>query len=212
MDFKRRGIMLVVASPSGAGKTSITRNILAADKNVSLSVSVTTRPPRKGEVDGKDYYFRSIDEFKAMREDGELLEWAEVHGNYYATPRATVDDMIGKGRDIVFDIDYQGTQQLYEKCRADMVTVFILPPSIKELQARLKSRALDSDETIARRLRNARIEMEHWAEYDYVLVNEDLDIATAQVTNILETARIARIRQRELSGFVKGLQKEIDGL
>jgi len=212
MDFKRRGIMLVVASPSGAGKTSITRNILAADKNVSLSVSVTTRPPRKGEVDGKDYYFRSIDEFKAMREDGELLEWAEVHGNFYATPRATVDDMIGKGRDIVFDIDYQGTQQLYEKCRPDMVSVFILPPSIKELHARLKSRALDSDETIARRLRNARIEMEHWAEYDYVLVNEDLDVSTAQVTNILETARIARIRQRELSGFVKGLQKEIDGL
>lgn len=212
MDFTRRGIMLVIASPSGAGKTSITRKLLAADPNISMSVSVTTRHKRKGEIEGKDYYFRPVEEFNAMRDAGELLEWAEVHGNFYATPRARVDEMITQGRDIVFDIDYQGTQQLYEKCRADMVTVFILPPSIAELHARLKSRALDSEEVIARRLRNARIEMEHWAEYDYVLVNDDLEQTCAQVTGILHAARLERIRQTRLSGFVKDLQKQIDAL
>jgi guanylate kinase len=212
MDFARRGIMLVIASPSGAGKTSITRKLLAADDNISMSVSVTTRPMRDGEVEGKDYYFRSVEEFNAKRDAGELLEWAEVHGNFYATPRAEVEKTISEGRDIVFDIDYQGTQQLYEKCRADMVTVFVLPPSIEELHARLKSRALDSDAVIARRLRNARIEIEHWAEYDYVLVNENLDDTTAKVTGILHAARISRVRQTRLSGFVKELQSQIDAL
>jgi len=212
MQFTRRGIMLVIASPSGAGKTSITRSLLAADANLTMSVSVTTRPMRDGEVDGKDYHFRSIEEFNAMLDAGELLEWAEVHGNFYATPRAEVDRMISEGRDVVFDIDYQGTQQLYEKCRPDMVSVFILPPSIKELHNRLKSRALDSDEVIAQRLQNARIEIDHWAEYDFVLVNEELNLTCKLVANILETARISRVRQTNLSGFVKDLQTQIDEL
>jgi len=212
MKFTRRGIMLVIASPSGAGKTSITRSLLSNDANLTMSISVTTRPLRDGEVDGKDYHFRSVEQFNAMRDAGDLLEWAEVHGNFYATPRAEVDHMINEGRDVVFDIDYQGTQQLYEKCRPDMVTVFILPPSINELHDRLKGRALDSDEVIAQRLLNARIEMEHWAEYDFVLVNEDLLPTCEQVTKILETARISRVRQTNLSSFVKELQGQIDAL
>lgn len=212
MEFSRRGIMLIIASPSGAGKTSITRSLLGADSNLTISVSVTTREMREGEVDGKDYHFRTVEEFNRMRDAGELLEWAKVHGNFYATPRAEVEKMIAEGRDIVFDIDYQGTQQLYEKCRPDMVSVFILPPSIQELHARLKGRALDSDEVIAKRLQNARIEIEHWAEYDYVLVNEDLAPTCEKVTKILETARIARVRQTNLSSLIKELQDQIGAL
>ncbi len=212
MNFKRKGIMLVIASPSGAGKTSITRKLLACDNNLSMSVSLTTRPMRKGEVNGIDYHFRSIDEFNQMRDAGELLEWAKVHDNYYATPKAQVDEMIKNGKDVVFDIDYQGTQQLYEQCRSDMVTIFILPPSITELAARLKGRALDSDEVIARRLKNAKIEIDHWAEYDFVLVNDDLEKTIIKTTKILEVARLSRIRQTNLSGFIKQLQNEIDEL
>jgi len=212
MNFKRRGIMLVIASPSGAGKTSITRSLLQGDENLTMSISLTTRPMRKGEVDGKDYHFRTIDEFNEMRDAGELLEWAKVHDNYYATPRFQVDEMINSGRDVVFDIDYQGTQQLYEKCRADMVTTFILPPSIDELHSRLKSRALDSEEVISRRLKNAKIEIDHWAEYDYVLVNKELPKAIDEVKTILKAARISRVRQTDLSGFIKQLQAQIDEL
>ncbi len=212
MKFNRRGIMLIIASPSGAGKSSISRNLLEQDKNLSLSVSLTTRKMREGEIDGKDYHFISVEKFKQMREAGQVLEWAKVHDNYYATPKAQIEEKIAKGQDVIFDIDYQGTQQLYERCRSDMVSVFILPPSIKELHSRLKKRALDSDEVIARRLKNARIEIEHWAEYDYVLVNEDLEKTTKQVGNILKTARLARIRQRGLADFVKQLQGEIDNL
>ncbi len=212
MSFKRKGIMLVIASPSGAGKTSITRSLLKNDDNLTMSVSLTTRPMRKGEVDGKDYHFRSIDEFNKMKDAGELLEWAKVHDNYYATPKAQVDEMIKNGQDVIFDIDYQGTQQLYEKCRADMVSVFILPPSITELHERLKGRALDSDEVISRRLKNAKIEIEHWPEYDFVLINEDLDKAISDVRHILESARLARIRQTSLSAFAKELQNQIDEL
>ena len=208
----RRGIMLVVASPSGAGKTSITRRLMDNDSNLFLSISVTTRKMRNGEAEGVHYYFKSVAEFEAMRDRGELLEWAEVHGNFYATPRAEIDKMVASGRDIVFDIDYQGTQQLYEKCRQDMVTVFILPPSIAELKKRLKSRAQDSEDVIARRLRNARIEMEHWAEYDYVLINEDFEETCAEVSGILAAARLARTRQTKLSAVVKKLQSEIDAL
>ncbi len=212
MKFNRRGIMLIIASPSGAGKSSISRNLLEQDKNLSLSVSLTTRKMREGEIDGKDYHFISVEKFKQMREAGEVLEWAKVHDNYYATPKAQIEEKIAKGQDVIFDIDYQGTQQLYERCRSDMVSVFILPPSIKELHSRLKKRALDSNEVIARRLKNARIEIEHWAEYDYVLVNEDLEETTKQVGNILKTARLARIRQRGLADFIKQLQGEIDNL
>lgn len=212
MKFERRGVMLVIASPSGAGKSSITRRLLAADDNISMSVSVTTRPMRNGEVDGVDYHFRSVDEFNRMRDAGELLEWAKVHDNFYATPIAQVDQLIADGRDVVFDIDYQGTQQLYEKRREHLTSIFILPPSIPELHARLKSRGLDTEEVIARRLQNARIEMEHWAEYDFVLINEDLDISVSAVTKILETARMSRTRQTNLSSFVKELQGQIDSL
>jgi len=212
MNFKRRGIMLVIASPSGAGKTSITRSLLQGDENLTMSISLTTRPMRKGEVDGKDYHFRTIDEFNEMRDKGELLEWAKVHDNYYATPRFQVDEMINSGSDVVFDIDYQGTQQLYEKCRADMVTIFILPPSIDELHSRLKGRALDSEQVISRRLKNAKIEIDHWAEYDYVLVNKELPKAIDEVKTILKAARISRVRQTDLSGFIKQLQSQIDEL
>ncbi len=212
MKFSRRGVMLVIASPSGAGKSSITRRLLADQQNLTMSVSVTTRSRRQGEIEGRDYHFVKMAEFEAMRERGELLEWARVHSNYYGTPAAGVDQLVADGRDVVFDIDYQGTQQLYEKRRADMVSIFLLPPSIGELRSRLISRALDSEEVIDRRLRNARIEMEHWAEYDYVLVNEDLDETCETVTRILQSARVARTRQTNLSSFIKGLQSQIDSL
>ncbi len=212
MEFSRHGVMLVIASPSGAGKSSITRRLLADQKNLTMSVSVTTRKMREGEVEGKDYYFVGMAEFEAMREQGKLLEWAKVHSNYYGTPAAGVDRLIANGNDVVFDIDYQGTQQLYEKRRSEMVSIFLLPPSILELRQRLISRALDTKEVIDKRLQNARIEIEHWAEYDYVLVNDNLDETCDQVTKILQTARVARTRQTDLSKFIKGLQSQIDSL
>lgn len=212
MEFARRGVMLVLASPSGAGKSSISRTIFEQDSNIRLSVSVTTRARRSDEVDGKHYHFTDIPTFERMKEDGELLEWAEVHGNFYATPRAHVEERLANGNDILLDIDYQGTLQLYDKCRADMVTVFILPPSIKELRKRLERRAQDSQEVIARRLKNARVEMAHYAEYDYVLVNEDLEVSCARVRSILAAARLKRERLTQLDHFVKDLQNQIDSL
>lgn len=212
MEYKRRGVMLVIASPSGAGKTSITRALLASHDNLTLSISVTTRPRRSNETDGVDYHFISVEEFEYRRERGQLLEWAEVHGNLYATPRAEVEKMVAEGRDVVFDIDWQGTLQLYETSRADMVTVFVLPPSIAELKARLEHRAQDSAETIARRLKNARDEMDHWREYDHVIVNHDLDKSVAEVSGILRAARTARPRQVDLESFVRDLQSQIDSI
>lgn len=212
MDFQRRGVMLVIASPSGAGKSSISRSLFGADPNIRLSVSVTTRARRTDEVHGKHYYFIDVPTFQKMARDGELLESAEVHGNFYGTPRAQVEEQLAAGNDILFDIDYQGTLQLYEKCRADMVTVFILPPSIKELRARLERRAQDSVGTIEKRLRNARIEMEHFDEYDYVIVNRDLEESVARVRAILASARLKRERQVNLASFVKDLQSQIDSL
>lgn len=179
MDFTRRGVMLVLASPSGAGKSSISRALFEDDPNIALSVSVTTRGRRTDEIEGKHYHFIDVAEFQRMREAGELLESAEVHGNFYGTPRSRVEERLKNGRDILFDIDFQGTLQLYEKCRADMVTIFILPPSITELRKRLERRAQDSTSTIEKRLRNARLEMDHYREYDYVLVNEDLETRPA---------------------------------
>lgn len=212
MEFARRGIMLVIASPSGAGKTSITRAILDQDPNTTLSVSVTTRQRRSNEIDGRDYHFITVEDFERMRADGELLESAEVHDNFYGTPRAQVEDLLAEGRDIIFDIDYQGTLQLYETCREDMVTIFILPPSIRELRSRLEHRAQDSADVIERRLKKARIEMDHWREYDVVLVNEDLEKSCDAVAGILDAARLERRRQVGLESFVKELQTEIDSI
>ncbi|MDV3251350.1 guanylate kinase [Devosia sp. BK] len=201
--------MLVLASPSGAGKSSISRALFGADPNIKLSVSVTTRARRTDEIDGKHYHFIDVPTFEQMRRDDGLLESAEVHGNFYGTPRARVEEQLSAGNDILFDIDYQGTLQLYEKCRADMVTVFILPPSIKELRARLERRAQDSVGTIDKRLKNARREMDHYNEYDYVLVNEDLELSVARVRAILASARLDRKRQSDLDSFVRDLQNQI---
>jgi len=209
MDFQRRGVMLVIASPSGAGKSSISRALFGADPQIRLSVSVTTRARRTDEIDGKHYHFIDVPTFQQMQRDGELLESAEVHGNFYGTPRARVEEQLAAGNDILFDIDYQGTLQLYDKARADMVTVFILPPSIKELRARLERRAQDSVGTIEKRLKNARTEMDHYGEYDYVIVNEDLETSVARVRSILAAARLDRHRQLNLDSFVKDLQNQI---
>lgn len=212
MDFARRGVMMVLASPSGAGKSSISRAIFEQDPNISLSVSVTTRARRHDEIDGIHYHFIDVAAFQRMRADGELLESAEVHGNFYGTPRAHVEEKLAKGRDILFDIDWQGTLQLLKTARADMVTIFILPPSIRELRKRLERRAQDSKETIETRLKNARVEMEHWKEYDYVLVNEDLDQSCARVRSILAAARQKRDRFTQMDSFVKDLQSQIDSI
>jgi len=212
MDFARRGVMLVIASPSGAGKSSISRTIFEQDPNISLSVSVTTRKRRTNEVDGVHYHFINTEDFERMKADGELLESAKVHDNHYGTPRARVEEKLANGRDILFDIDYQGTLQLYQRCRDDMVTIFILPPSIKELRKRLERRAQDSQEVIEKRLRNARMEIDHWSEYDYVLVNEDLEISCARVRAILAASRLTRGRSTQLQSFVKDLQNQLDSL
>ena len=212
MEFARRGVMMVLASPSGAGKSSISRAIFEQDPNISLSVSVTTRARRHDEIDGTHYTFIDIPAFERMRAEGELLESAQVHGNFYGTPRAHVEEKLARGRDILFDIDWQGTQQLLKRARVDMVTIFILPPSIRELRKRLERRAQDSKETIEQRLKNARLEMEHWKEYDYVLVNEDLDQSCARVRSILAAARQRRDRFTQMDSFVKDLQSQIDSL
>jgi guanylate kinase len=211
-ELARRGVMMVLASPSGAGKSSISRAIFEQDPNISLSVSVTTRARRTDEIDGKHYHFIDIPTFERMRAGGDLLESAEVHGNFYGTPRAHVEEKLAAGRDILLDIDYQGTLQLLEKVREDMVTVFILPPSIKELKARLERRAQDSKAAIQRRLKNARLEMEHFDEYDFVIVNRDLEESVQKVRTILAAARLERTRYRGLPDFVRRLQKQIDGL
>ncbi len=212
MGFQRRGVMLVIASPSGAGKSSISRALFDADPNIKLSVSVTTRERRSNEVEGVHYYFVTPHRFQQMRNDEELLEWAEVHGNFYGTPRAKIEQELVASHDMLFDIDYQGTLQLYEKCRADMVTVFILPPSIQELRTRLERRAQDSSDVIEKRLRNARNEMDHYGEYDFVIINEDLENSVQQVRSILAASRLARQRQLNIDGFVKQLQDQIDAL
>lgn len=211
-ELARRGVMMVLASPSGAGKSSISRALFEQDPNISLSVSVTTRARRTDEIHGKHYWFVDVAEFQRMKEAGELLESAEVHGNFYGTPKAKVDERLRAGRDILFDIDYQGTLQLLEKCRSDMATIFILPPSIRELRKRLERRAQDSRGTIEKRLKNARLEMGHYAEYDYVIVNRDLEDSVQRVRTILAAARLERERYAGLPAFVRRLQKQIDVL
>ena len=207
--ISRRGMMLVLSSPSGAGKTTLSRRLLEKDKGVTLSVSVTTRKMRPGEVDGRDYSFIDRRRFDALIDKSELLEWAEVFDNYYGTPRTPVMEALAKGRDVLFDIDWQGTQQLREKVRGDLVSIFILPPSIPELEKRLHKRAQDDYETIHRRMAKAADEMSHWAEYDYVVINRDVDQAFEDVRAILAAERLKRERQPGLSDFVRGLQAKI---
>jgi guanylate kinase len=202
----RRGVMLVLSSPSGAGKTTLSRRLLDMDACVELSVSVTTRPKRSGEVDGRDYHFVDRARFDAMVRNGELLESAEVFDHWYGTPRAPVEAALAAGRDVLFDIDWQGTQQLRERARSDLVSVFVLPPSVVELERRLKARAQDADDVIHRRMAKAADEMSHWAEYDYVVINRDLDRAFRDVSAILAAERLKRERQTGLSGFVRALQ------
>ena len=205
----RRGLMLVLSSPSGAGKTTLSRMLLKADHNVELSVSVTTRAQRRSEIDGRDYHFIDLARFKAMVKAGELLEWAEVFGHCYGTPRRPVERALQAGCDVLFDIDWQGTQQLREKVRSDLVSVFILPPTVKELERRLKRRAQDSKAIIGSRMAKAADEMSHWPEYDYVIVNRDKAEAFAEVRAILAAERLKRERQVGLSGFVRALQAKL---
>jgi guanylate kinase len=211
-EIARRGIMLVVSSPSGAGKTTLTRNLLEQEENVSLSISVTTRARRVSEIDHVHYHFISQRQFEIMRDSGDLLEWAEVHGNSYGTPREAVEDALTAGRDVLFDIDWQGTLQLYETMRDDVVSVFVLPPSAEELKARLERRAEDSGETIARRLLNAATEIPHWVEYDYVLVNRDLDKSFARLRSILTAERLKRVHRNDLESFTGKLTADLKRL
>jgi guanylate kinase len=207
---RRRGLILILSSPSGAGKTTLTR-MLMQDKNLdlTLSVSVTTRSRRSSEVDGFHYHFISTDRFKFMQANDELLEWAEVHGNFYGTPKLPTETALAQGRDVLFDIDYQGTQQVRSKVRDDVVTIFILPPSMAELRARLERRAEDGAEVIERRLKNARTEIQRWTLYDYVLVNDDLQRAYQDVTAILRAERMRRFRrQPAVAVFVEDLLAE----
>jgi guanylate kinase len=202
--------MLILSSPSGAGKTTLTRMLLQ-DKSIdlTLSVSVTTRSRRSSEVDGIHYHFITRENFERLRDVGDLLEYAEVHGNFYGSPRGPVEAVLAQGRDVLFDIDYQGTLQVRQKAPADVVTIFILPPSMKELRARLERRAEDSAETIARRLENARHEIQRWTTYDYVIVNDDLQRSYEQVLSVLGAERMKRPRGQEaIAAFVRGLLDE----
>ena len=205
--IERRGLMLVLSSPSGAGKTTISRALLDGDDNLTLSVSVTTREKRPGEEDGVDYHFIDRARFDAMAKAGDLLEHAEVFGNGYGTPRAEVERALAAGRDVLFDIDWQGTQQLKAAKRDDVVSVFVLPPSTGELERRLHSRAQDSAETVRARMAKASDEMSHWAEYDYIVINREIGASVRQARSILEAERLRRERQIGLHGFVGKLRR-----
>jgi guanylate kinase len=205
----RRGLLLVLSSPSGAGKTTLARRLLEIDGDIQISVSVTTRPPRPGEVEGIDYFFVDRPEFARMHEAGELLEWAHVFDNFYGTPRRPVEQALAAGRDVLFDIDWQGCQQLEEKLPQDLVRVFVLPPSGRELEQRLRARAQDPPEVVTRRMAEAAAEISHWAEYDYVLVNADLEVSVAGLKSILTAERLKRERLRGLSDFVREMQKAL---
>lgn len=212
LSLPRRGLMLIVSSPSGAGKTTLTRLLLANDPGIHLSISVTTRPRRSSEVEGIHYHFVTAADYEAMRERQELLESAKVHDNFYGTPAAPVEAALGAGRDVLFDIDWQGTMQLYDRMRPDIVSVFILPPSAAELKARLERRAEDRDEVIAQRLQNARVEIGHWAKYDYVLINDDLQRTFGELKNILEIERLKRADKAKVAAHVERLKTELDAL
>jgi len=212
-DLKRRGLILILSSPSGAGKTSISRSVLDRERqgSIHLSVSVTTRERRPSEVDGVHYKFLSKKQFESMRDHDELLEWAEVHGNYYGTPREQVEAALTAGQDVLFDIDWQGTRQVLEKMREDVVAVFILPPSAAEQRARLERRAEDDSDVIKRRLANARSEITHWEEYDFILVNKDLGESVAKVQAILHAERSRRNRLVDLPEFIEALDRDLAG-
>jgi len=209
--MQRRGLLLILSSPSGAGKSTLARRLMDWDPTIRFSVSATTRPARPGEVDGQHYYFRDRAAFEAMIAEGEMLEHAEVFGNFYGSPRAPVEAAMREGRDTLFDIDWQGGQQIRNSALGrDVVSVFVLPPSIAELDRRLRGRAQDSDEVIAGRMAKSRDEISHWAEYDYVLVNDDLDTSFNNLLTILEAERMRRDRQPALSDFVRGLNREFE--
>lgn len=203
----RRGLMFILSSPSGAGKTTISRRLLAHDAEIRMSVSVTTRPMRPGEVEGRDYLFRDQAEFEAMVARDDFLEWAQVFGNSYGTPRAAIAEGLARGEDFLFDIDWQGTQQLYQRAGSDVVRVFLLPPSLDELRRRLTSRGTDTREVIAARMERAQAEISHWDGYDYVLVNDDVEACFARVVQILAAERLRRARQTGLIGFVRELMR-----
>lgn len=205
--FQRRGLMFVLSSPSGAGKTTISRAILERDPGIVMSVSLTTRPKRPGEVAGRDYHFVDTADFNMMVNRGELLEYAKVFDHYYGTPMGPVMEALDSGRDVLFDIDWQGTQQLVEKARADLVSVFILPPSTAELEKRLKGRAQDSASVVASRMRRAPDEMSHYPEYDYIIVNRGIEASIEMAMSILKAERLKRKRQTGLGEFVKGLRE-----
>lgn len=207
LTINRRGLMLILSSPSGAGKTTLSRRLLETDLNIAMSVSVTTRPPRPGEVDGEDYIFLSTEDFGLMRNRGELLEHAKVFGNWYGTPRAPVDEALSAGRDVMFDIDWQGTQQLEDNAAEDIVKVFILPPSSHELERRLTQRAQDPPEVVAGRMARASDEISHYAEYDYIIINVDIEKSLEDLQAILRAERLKRVRQIGLTTFVKQLRE-----
>ncbi len=207
----RRGLLIILSSPSGAGKSTLARSLRDWDDSILFSISATTRPPRPGEEDGREYYFRSRTEFQAMVAEGEMLEHAEVFGNLYGSPKGPVEQAITSGRDVLFDIDWQGGQQIRQSSLGqDVVSVFVLPPSIAELESRLRSRAQDSDAVIAGRMAKSEAEISHWAEYDYVLINRDVDQAAQELRTILTAERLKRARQPGLSDFVRGLNAEFE--
>ncbi|MBR0847267.1 guanylate kinase [Bradyrhizobium diazoefficiens] len=207
---ERRGLMFVLSSPSGAGKTTLSRMLMKETPGLQMSVSATTRPPRPGEVDGRDYFFVDQNRFSTMVEKGELLEWANVFGNRYGTPRGPVEAALASGKDVLFDIDWQGTQQLRDRSSKDVVSVFILPPSVAALEQRLHTRAQDSDEVIRGRMKKAGDEMSHFDAYDYIVVNDNIGIAFEAVRSILRAEQLKRERQVGLEGFVRALRNQLE--
>ncbi len=206
----RRGLLLILSSPSGAGKSTLALRLMEWDPTLKFSVSATTRAPRAGEVDGREYYFRNRDAFESMVKSGDMLEHAEVFGNLYGSPKQPVVDAMENGRDVVFDIDWQGGQQIKQAMRDDVVSIFILPPSIADLEKRLRGRGQDSTAIIADRMAKSRSEISHWPEYDYVLVNQDLPAAFEELKSIVIAERLKRERQPDLTGFVRGLNQEFE--
>ena len=206
--IQRRGLILVLSSPSGAGKSTIARAILERDKQIFMSISMTTRPPRPGEQDGRDYFFVTEDEYNQKVADNELLEHARVFGNYYGTPRTLVENHLSAGEDVLFDIDWQGTQQLRESARDDVTSIFILPPSYEELDSRLTGRGQDSEEVVSKRMAKAADEMSHWPEYDYVIVNYVIEESIQNVQAILKAERLRRVRRLGLGDFVNSIRSK----